>query len=278
MVKNIGLSVEQLIKGALREDIGSGDVTTKLLISEKQKATAHIIANGTGILAGIKICGMTFKTLDRRIQFEPFYRDSSRFRRGAILARVAGPARSILTAERTALNFLCHLSGIATLTAKFASRIKGTRAVILDTRKTTPGWRQLEKYAVRCGGGKNHRMGLYDMVLIKDNHLMLTGSVQEALNRIKETRLPVMIEVKTIDQLREALTAGAKRIMLDNMTVPQLRRAVQITAGRAKLEASGGISLKNVQPIARSGVDYISIGELTHSAPAADISLDVTLD
>jgi nicotinate-nucleotide pyrophosphorylase (carboxylating) len=179
-----------------------------------------------------------------------------------------------LSAERTALNFLCRLSGIATLTAKFVSRIKGTRAVILDTRKTTPGWRELEKYAVRCGGGKNHRMGLYDMVLIKDNHLTLVGSVTEALNRARAARVPVMIEVKTIDELREALAAGAKRIMLDNMTVPQLRRAVQIAAGQAKLEASGGVSLKNVQQIARTGVDYISIGALTHSAPAADISLE----
>lgn len=272
------MNLEQLIKAALAEDIGSGDITSRLLIPENQKGVAHIIANGTGILAGIKICGQVFKTVDRRIQYEPFYRDSSRFRRGAILARVAGPARSILTAERTALNFLCHLSGIATLTAKFVSRIKGSKAVILDTRKTTPGWRELEKYAVRCGGGKNHRMGLYDMVLIKDNHLTLVGSVTEALNRAKGAKVPVMIEVKTIDQLREALAAGAKRIMLDNMTVPQLRRAVQITAGQAKLEASGGISLKNVQQIARSGVDFISIGELTHSAPAADISLEFSTE
>ncbi|MEO0005774.1 MAG: carboxylating nicotinate-nucleotide diphosphorylase [candidate division WOR-3 bacterium] len=272
------MTINELIKAALEEDIGSGDVTSRLLIPEKQKATAHIVARSTGILAGIKICGQVFKAVDRRIQFEPFYLDSSRFRRGAVLARVSGPARSILAAERTALNFIRHLSGIATQTAKFVSRIKGTKAVILDTRKTLPGWRQLEKYAVRCGGGKNHRQGLYDMILIKDNHLALVGSVEEALARCRESRLPVEIEVKTIDELRAALAAGAKRIMLDNMTVPQLRRAVQITAGQAKLEASGGITLKNVQAVARTGVDYISVGALTHSAPAADISLEIAAD
>jgi nicotinate-nucleotide pyrophosphorylase (carboxylating) len=269
------MTLNQLIKAALAEDIGSGDVTSALLIPEKQAATAHLVARCTGILAGIKICGQVFRTLDRRIRFEPFYLDSSRFRAGAVLAAVTGPARSILAAERTALNFLMHLSGIATLTAKFVSRVKGTRAVILDTRKTLPGWRQLEKYAVLCGGGKNHRRGLYDMILIKDNHLTLVGSVAEALARCQPSRLPVEIEVKTIDELRAALAAGAKRIMLDNMTVPQLRRAVQITAGKAKLEASGGVSLKNVQAIARSGVDYIAIGALTHSAPAVDISLEI---
>ncbi|MGQ9708640.1 MAG: carboxylating nicotinate-nucleotide diphosphorylase [bacterium] len=265
----------QLIRAALEEDIGSGDVTSRLLIPEKLKATAHLVARGTGILAGIKICGQVFRTVDRRIQYEPFYPDSSRYRRGAVLARVTGPARSILTAERVALNFLCHLSGIATLTAKFVSRVKGTRAVILDTRKTLPGWRRLEKYAVLCGGGKNHRHGLDDMILIKDNHLTLVGSVAEALARCQGHRLPVEIEVKTIDELRAALAAGAQRIMLDNMTVPQLRRAVQLAAGKARLEASGGVSLKNIQAIARTGVDYISIGAITHSAPAADISLEI---
>ncbi len=282
------MTTQQLIKAALAEDIGTGDITSRLLIPENTRAIANIVAHSTGILAGIKICGMVFRTLDRRVRFEPFYRDSSRFRSGAVLARVTGPARSILAAERTALNFLCRLSGIATLTGKFVSRVKGTKVVILDTRKTTPGWRELEKYAVRCGGGKNHRKGLYDMVLIKDNHLALLGGagasgaantpVKTALELTAKVRLPREIEVKTLDELRAALAAGARWIMLDNMTVPQLQRAVKIAAGQAKLEASGGVTLKNVQKIARTGVDYISVGALTHSAPAADISLEIVSD
>jgi nicotinate-nucleotide pyrophosphorylase (carboxylating) len=269
------MTTKQLIKAALAEDIGKGDATSSLTIPEKTKVTAHIVAHSTGILAGIKICAQVFKTVDPRIRFEALYQDRSRFRAGAVLAIVTGHARGILAAERTALNFLCRLCGIATLTDKFVSRVKGTKAVILDTRKTTPLWRELEKYAVRCGGGKNHRRGLYDMILIKDNHLAIIGSIAESLARVKSSRLPVEIEVKTLDELRVALAAGARRIMLDNMTVPQLRRAVKITAGRAILEASGGVSLKNVQRIARTGVDFISIGCLTHSAPAADISLEI---
>ncbi len=272
------MTIQQLIKAALAEDIGKDDITSRLLIPEKTTAVANIVAHSTGVLAGIKVCAMVFRTVDRRIHFDPLYRDSSRFRSGAILARITGPARSILTAERTALNFLCRLSGIATLTAKFVSRIRGTKVTILDTRKTTPGWRELEKYAVRCGGGRNHRKGLYDMVLIKDNHLALVGSVATALELTSNARLPREIEVKTLDELRAALAAGARWIMLDNMTVTQLQRAVKITAGRAKLEASGGVTLKNVQRIARTGVDYISIGAITHSAPAADISLEIVTD
>lgn len=269
------MTINQLIRAALKEDIGKGDITSRLLIPGDRTAFAHIVAHSTGILAGINLCGRVFRTVNSRIQFEPLYQDSSRFRSGAVLALVSGPARAILTAERTALNFLCHLSGIATLTDKFVSRVKGTRAVILDTRKTTPGWRELEKYAVRCGGGKNHRLRLDKMVLIKDNHIALVGSVSEALNRSRSSRLPVEIEAKTIEQVREALAAGARRIMLDNMTVPQLKRAVKIVAGRAELEASGGVTLKNIRAIARTGVDYISVGSLTHSAPAADISLEI---
>lgn len=268
------MTVKQLIKTALEEDIGKGDITSELIIPEKATATAHIVTHSTGILAGIKICAQVFKTVDRRIRFEPLYQDRSRFRAGAVLAIVTGPARGILAAERTALNFLSRLCGIATLTDKFVSRIKCTNAVILDTRKTTPGLRELEKYAVRCGGGKNHRRGLDDMILIKDNHLTIIRSIPEALAKVKVSRLPVEIEVQTLDELRAALSAGARWIMLDNMTLPQLHRAVQIASGRAKLEASGGVTLKNIQRIARTGVDYISIGAITHSAPAADISLE----
>ncbi len=267
--------LKTFIKVALKEDIGSGDKTSTLLIPPDQTATANIVAHSPGILSGIKICARVFKTIDRRIKFEPFYRDGSRFRVGAVLARVSGPARAILAGERTALNFLCHLSGIATLTDKFVSRVKGSKAIVLDTRKTLPGWRALEKYAVRCGGGKNHRFGLYDMILIKDNHLALIGSIPEALARCKESRVPVEIEVKSLKELRTALAAGAKRIMLDNMSITQLKKAVKIVAGRAKLEVSGGVNLKNVKRIAQLGVDYISVGAITHSAPSANISLEV---
>ncbi|MEO0070453.1 MAG: carboxylating nicotinate-nucleotide diphosphorylase [candidate division WOR-3 bacterium] len=269
------MTLGQLIRLALAEDIGSGDITSELLIPSDNTVTAHIVARSSGILAGIKVCAQVFKTVDRRTKFEPFYRDGSRFRRGAVLARVFGPARAILAGERTALNFLSHLSGIATFTDKFVTRVKGSKAVILDTRKTLPGWRALEKYAVRCGGGKNHRQGLYDMVLIKDNHIKIVGGVKEALARCYKCQKPVEIEVKTLEELRAALTAGARRVMLDNMTLPQLKKAVKIVAGRAKLEVSGGVNLKNVKAIARIGVDYISIGAITHSAPAADISLEV---
>lgn len=264
-----------LMKLALAEDIGSGDITSKLLIPLDRTATGNIVAHSSGVLAGIKICAQVFKTVDRRIKFEQFYLDRSRFRRGAVLARVSGPARAILAGERTALNFLSHLSGIATLTDKFVSRAKGTKAVIVDTRKTLPGWRALEKYAVRCGGGRNHRQGLYDMILIKDNHLAIVGGVAAALSRCNGHLNRVEVEVKSLEEVRVAVAAGAKRIMLDNMTLSQLRRAVKIVAGRAKLEVSGGVSLKNVKAIARLGVDYISVGTITHSAPAANISLEI---
>lgn len=228
-----------------------------------------------GVLAGIEVCGKVFCTLDRTLRFQALRSDRALLRPGDKVARIQGPARSILTAERTALNFLCQLSGIATLTNRYVQAVKATRTLILDTRKTTPGWRALEKYAVRCGGGHNHRFGLYDMVLAKDNHIVAAGSVTEVLKRCRSTGLPVEVEVKTLAELREALAAGARLIMLDNMTLAQMRRAVKLTAGRAQLEASGGMTLRRVTQVARAGVDRISVGALTHSAPALDFSLDL---
>ncbi len=201
--------------------------------------------------------------------------DGTAFQPGTILARVRGRARSLLAAERTALNFLQHLSGIATLTSRYVKAVHGTGAVILDTRKTTPGWRALEKYAVRCGGGTNHRMGLYDAVLVKDNHIAAAGSVRAAVRAcLNQTRLEVEVEAASLAEVREALFAGARRILLDNMSPTQLRRAVRLCRARAVTEASGRVTLDNVRDIARTGVDFISVGAITHSAPAADIALD----
>jgi nicotinate-nucleotide pyrophosphorylase (carboxylating) len=268
------MTSRQLIRAALAEDIGSGDVTSRMTVPARQAARAQLVARTPGILCGIEICRDVFLAVDRRIRFRPACRDSRHFDKDDVLARVSGPARSMLSAERTALNFIQHLSGIATLTGRFVAAVRGTAAVILDTRKTLPGWRALEKCAVRCGGGTNHRRGLDDMILIKDNHIAAAGSVTAALARCRGSRLSIEIEAKTLAQVREALAAGAKRILLDNMSLAQLRSAVRLARGRAKLEASGGITLSRVRRVAETGVDFISVGAITHSAPAADIALD----
>jgi len=273
------VTTRQLVAAALAEDIGSGDATSQLTVPRGARSSAVLVARCGGVLAGIDICRQVFHSVDRSVVFRQQLKDGARFRKGRVLARVEGRARSLLAAERTALNFIQHLSGIATLTRRFVDRVKGTRAVILDTRKTLPGWRELEKYAVRCGGGKNHRMGLYDMVLIKDNHIAAAGSITAALAACQgRTRLRVEVEARTLADVREALGAGARHILLDNMTLGQLRAAVKLCGGRARLEASGGITLKNVRQVALTGVDFISVGAITHSAPAADIALDVVPD
>ncbi len=269
------MTVNQLIKVALAEDMGRGDITSRLTVPAGQKASARLVARSPGILAGIEICARVFRTVNPRLKFKARLRDRAGFMRGALLAEVSGPARSILAAERAALNFLQHLSGIATLTRRFVDAVKGTGIKILDTRKTTPGWRELEKYAVRCGGAKNHRLGLYDMILIKDNHIAAAGSITAALERCRGNRLPVEVEVKSLAELREALSGGAHRIMLDNMNLAQIRRAVQLAKGKTRLEASGNMNLTRVRSVARTGVDYISVGALTHSAPALDIALEL---
>lgn len=266
-----------LIELALAEDVGPGDVTTRCTIPEGAEGEAAVVAKAHGILAGLPLAAQVFRSVDEDIQVEELARDGEPVAPGDEVARVRGPLRGILTAERTALNFLSRLSGIATLTGKFVDAAAPYGAVILDTRKTTPGWRLLEKYAVRCGGGRNHRLGLYDMVLIKDNHTASCGSLSEAVRRVWATgvSVPIEVEVNTLAQLEEALSLGVDRVLLDNMDIPTIREAVRRAAGRVPLEASGGVTLENAAQIAACGVDYISVGAITHSAPALDFSLEV---
>ncbi|MEO0074323.1 MAG: carboxylating nicotinate-nucleotide diphosphorylase [candidate division WOR-3 bacterium] len=249
-------------------------MTSRLTVPRWQKVSGRLIARSSGVLSGLDICRQVFHTVDCRIQFTAHFCDGCRYRPGAVLAQVSGRARSLLAAERTALNFLQRMSGIATMTADFVAAVKGTGAAILDTRKTVPGWRLLDKYAVRCGGGQNHRLGLYDAILIKDNHIAVAGSISDAVRRCQNLDLPVIVECHTVDDVREAIAAGVTHILLDNMPLARLRAAVATVRGRAKLEASGGVTLRNVRAVAETGVDYISVGSLTHSAPAADIALD----
>lgn len=261
---------------ALEEDIGPKDITTSALIPEDLEARGLIIAKEDLVLAGIRVASECFRTLDPEIIFKGRFRDGDSIKAGRIVAEIKGKARAILMGERVALNFLQRLSGIATLTAKYVERIKGTKVRIVDTRKTTPGLRVLEKYAVRMGGGFNHRFGLYDSVLVKDNHIALSGSVRKALEKVKkETPHTTRIEVETknIKEVKDALSVGVDIIMLDNMDLDTIRKAVKLIKGRALIEASGNINLQNVREIAETGVNLISIGAITHSAVAVDISL-----
>ncbi len=266
-----------LIKRALEEDIGAGDRTSEAVVSPDVDAECTIVAKANGVIAGLAIAEAVFQQVDSCISLNPLVVDGEPVEAGQIIAEVHGPARGILTGERTALNFLSRLSGIATLTTRFVDAVANYPAVILDTRKTTPGWRHLEKYAVRCGGGRNHRRGLYDMVLIKDNHITVAGGIPEAVRRVREaaTGLPVEVEVSTLEELGQALELKVDRVLLDNMDVPTLRRAVKLAGGDAFLEASGGVGLTQAEEIASTGVDAISVGVLTHSAPALDLSLEM---
>lgn len=273
--------VRRMTRAALDEDIGDHDVTTQATVPEDAKITANMVARETLVPAGLKIAESVFKQLDDRIQVEHLVRDGHAVPINQVLLRISGPARGILTAERTALNFVQRLSGVATLTSHYVKAIAGTKAKILDTRKTTPGWRRLEKYAVTCGGGKNHRVGLYDMILIKDNHLAaLKGEKPNAIGaavqraREKYPHLKVEVETDTLDQVKEAVEAKADIILFDNMKPDQLRQAVAMVAGQASTEASGGVNLHTIRAIAETGVDYISVGALTHSAKSVDIALD----
>ena len=270
-------AAKPLIDLALAEDVGKGDVTTVATVPEGKEGRAVIIAKAYGIVCGLPIMAEVFRQVDEAIRLTHLASDGEPVAPGDVVAALSGPLRGILTAERTALNFLTHLSGIATLTARFVDVVAPYRAVILDTRKTTPGWRILEKYAVRCGGGRNHRMGLYDMVLIKDNHIAASGSLTEAVRRVRAAgiSLPIEVEVRTLAELEEALSLDVDRILLDNMDIPTLRKAVARAKGKVELEASGGVTLENAAEIAACGVDYISIGALTHSAPALDFSLEI---
>lgn len=273
--------IHNAVQSALAEDIGSGDVTTLATVPENTKLTVAMRAREVLVVAGLPLAEAVFRHLSPGVQFESLLQDGQRARAGETLSRISGDARAILTGERVALNFVQRLSGIATLTAQFVDAIKGTHTQILDTRKTTPGLRRLEKYAVTCGGGANHRFGLFDMVLIKDNHLAAlqnaeSGAVAAAVHaaRAKYPELKVEVEADTLEQVDQAVAAGADFVLLDNMTLVQLRLSVQKCKGRAKTEASGGVNLSTIRAIADTGVDFISVGALTHSARAVDIGLD----
>ena len=272
--------VAEAVRAALREDLGAaGDITSAATIPADGRATASFGARKPGVLAGLPLAEATFRAVDPSVRFEGILRDGSRVAAGAVVARVAGNASAVLAAERVALNYLCHLSGIATATAALVDRVKHTKAVILDTRKTMPGLRALEKYAVRCGGGTNHRFGLYDAILIKDNHIAVAGGVAEAIRRARARTPGVKLEVEaaSLAELSEAMTEPPDVIMLDNMNLADMRQAVIFVAGRAKLEASGNVTLETVGPIAETGVDFISSGWITHSAPALDLGLDIVI-
>lgn len=267
-----------LIKASLVEDVGAGDITTKAIVPSKQTSKAIIKAKEDFILSGIEVARATFLEVDKNIKFKSLYKDGDKIKKGSVVAKVTGRTGKILEAERVALNFMQQLSGVATLTNKFVSKIKSTKAFILDTRKTTPSLRILEKLAVRDGGGVNHRFGLFDAVLIKDNHIESAGSITSAIELVRG-KIPgvvIEVEVKNLKEVKEALKCSAEIILLDNMTVANLKKAVTLINKEALTEASGGVSLENVQKIAKTGVDYISVGALTHSAKASDISLLIT--
>ena len=262
----------------LAEDLGRGDITSLATVPEGVRARAAIRAKQELVAAGLPYAREVFLALDRRIRFTTRVRDGDLVGPGTVLAAVDGRARVLLAGERTALNVLQHLSGVATTARRYVEAVRGTGAVILDTRKTVPGLRRAEKYAVACGGATNHRMGLYDRVLIKDNHIESAGGIAAAVRAARSRGIPprrIQVEVSTLEELREALAAGVHRIMLDNMPLSRLRRAVQIAGGRAVLEASGDVNLRRVRAIAETGVDRISVGALTHSAPAVDIHLTI---
>jgi nicotinate-nucleotide pyrophosphorylase (carboxylating) len=273
--------IQRAVQAALAEDVGSGDVTTLATVPEAASAQAILVAREELVVAGLPVAEKVFLQISPSLHFEPLVSDSQKVLPGAVLARVTGPARPILTAERVALNFVQRLSGIATLTRRFVDAIQGTKAKILDTRKTTPGLRRLEKYAVTCGGGHNHRIGLFDMVLIKDNHLAALRNeppnpIAAAVARARRAfpALKIEVEADTLEQVQQAVEAGSDFILLDNMNPEQLRQAVAIVSGRALTEASGGVTLQRVRELAETGVDFISVGALTHSARAVDIALD----
>ena len=268
-------TLEQLVLLALAEDVGDADVTSRATVPEGTRATATITQKAAGVIYGLDAAEAAFLTLDPDVQIERLSSEGAWREPPVALLRATGDARALLGAERTALNFLAHLSGVATLTARCVQAVEGTRTKILDTRKTMPGLRALEKAAVVAGGGENHRAGLYDMVLIKENHSVLAGGVGPAVRAARATfpDLPLEVECSTPAEVDEALAAGAARILLDNMRPDELRAMVALVAGNAELEASGGISLETLRAHADSGVDFISVGALTHSAPALDLSL-----
>jgi nicotinate-nucleotide pyrophosphorylase (carboxylating) len=269
-------TLERIVELALAEDVGEGDVTTLATVDADALGTGELFVREPGVVCGLQVAEAVFRTLDPDVRFEPLVEEGETVDCPTAVALVSGPLRAILTGERTALNFLGRLSGVATLTRRYVDAVDGTGVVILDTRKTTPGLRALEKHAVACGGGRNHRLGLDDGVLVKDNHLRAAGSVGEAVARVRATtELPVEVECETLAQVAEALAAGVEAILLDNMSREELRAAARLVAGRARVEASGGVTLETVREIAETGVDEISVGALTHSAPSLDVSLEL---
>jgi nicotinate-nucleotide pyrophosphorylase (carboxylating) len=277
MPDSLPADVLAVLRASLIEDVGSGDVTTNAVVPADARSRARLFARQEGIVAGLDVAAAVFRSLGGETEFHPLVEEGSRVSAGATLAEIEGATRSILTAERTALNVLARMSGIASLTRKFVDAVAGTSVRILDTRKTAPGLRSLDKLAVRRGGGANHRLGLYDMILIKDNHVDLAGSVGEAFRRARAAggSLEIEIEARSLDEVDEALAVGARRILLDNMSLEGLRQAVALVKGRARLEASGNVTLENVRAIAETGVDDISVGSLTHSAGGLDVSLEL---
>jgi nicotinate-nucleotide pyrophosphorylase (carboxylating) len=270
-------TLERIVLAALAEDIGAGDVTTDATVPADAVGTAELLVKEPGVVCGLEMAASTFRALDPDVRFEALADDGDSVEPPAVVARITGSQRALLTGERVALNFVGRLSGIATLTRRYVDAVEGTGASVLDTRKTTPGLRALEKHAVVCGGGRNHRFGLDDAVLIKDNHLRAAGSLRAAVELVRETTaLPVEVECETLAQVGDALELGVDAILLDNMTPAELREAVAVTAGRARLEASGGVNLDTIRAIAETGVDEISVGALTHSARSLDVSLELT--
>lgn len=266
--------VRRVIAAALAEDIGAGDLTSSAVIPAELKFHGVLAAREPMVVAGLDIARQVFATVVPEATWVAEAEDGDRVDAGSVIAEVVGPARGLLTAERTALNLLQHLSGIATLTRSYVDRIDGTGCTLLDTRKTIPGLRHLAKYATRLGGARNHRMGLYDAILIKDNHIAVCGGVTQAVRRARTAGVPVEIECDTLGQVGEAVAAGADIILLDNMPPDLLRQAASLVAGRAKLEASGGVTLDTIRDIAETGVDFVSVGRITQSARAVDIGLD----
>lgn len=278
----LDLLIAPKVKDALKEDLGRrGDITTYATIGLEVEAKLKVVAREAGVIAGMDLARLAFHIVDEKSQFTPWVMDGTFVEAGEVLAEVFGKGRSLLTAERTALNFLTHLSGIATATANVVEAVKPYGTEITCTRKTIPGMRMLQKYAVRAGGGRNHRMGLDDAILIKDNHIAIAGGIEAAIKSAREAAghlIPIEVEVDTLAELQEALSAGATLILLDNMTITQLSEAVEMAKGYAATEASGGINPERVIEVAKTGVDYIAMGWLTHSAKALDIGLDIALE
>jgi nicotinate-nucleotide pyrophosphorylase (carboxylating) len=270
-------AVDRAIAAALAEDVGDGDLTTEGVVPEELRCRAELLVEEAGVVCGVPLALEVFVALDPGVAGSALVEEGARIDGTTGVARLEGPARAILTGERTALNLLGRLSGVATLTAQYVDAVAGTGATILDTRKTTPGLRALEKYAVRCGGGTNHRAGLYDAVLLKENHLRLAGGIERAVAALGDPGVPVEVEAETLADVGEALAAGVDRILLDNMSVEEIRQAVELVAGRVQLEASGGVTLETVRAYAGTGVDFISIGALTHAARSLTVSLDLEL-